>query len=349
MTGRGGSRCKPRTSSRDLHSLCCYLHCRAAVGGGLGDRSKDLHVVYALVERGIARQRVRLINAGDLLEERACLENEAIVLANAYTRCIHRQAASEVRVVWTDDHPAIAARISRTFVQHELEFTGAFLLPLRGALVTEDFKCEAVRVAGGDARDLRHADAVLQLGAEAGVVVVLDRLIGIADRSLAMTDDDTKWHRTLRDRGCESSAAYLLYVSAKELDEVREVTADVGERTRTRSALVPPTHRPLRVTRVVAPVAAVDVQDATQSTRGDQFAESSDAWRPAECKADADHRVGAASQLRHGASILEVVTQRLLAEHMLASGDQPLHHLTMQKVGHDHADNIDVGILRNRL
>src|SRR3954449_10136296 len=140
MTDRAGSRCKPQTSSCNLHSLWRYLHRGAASCGGLSDRSKDLHVVYALVEGGIAWQRVRLINAGDLLEEGACLEDEAIILANAYTRRIHRQTAGEIRVVWTNDHPAVAARTGRTFVQHELEFTGAFLLPLRGALVTENLK-----------------------------------------------------------------------------------------------------------------------------------------------------------------------------------------------------------------
>jgi hypothetical protein len=118
-------------------------------------------------------------------------------------------------------------------------------------------------VTRGDAGDLHHTDTVLQLGAEAGVVVVLDRLIGVADRSLAMADDGAEWYWTLCDCGCESSPAHLLYVSADELDEVGEVTADVGERTRTRRSLVPPTHRPFRVACVVTPVAAVDVQDTT--------------------------------------------------------------------------------------
>ena len=127
---------------------------------------------------------------------------------------------------------------------------------------------------------------MLKLSAEAGVVLVLHRLIGVAYRSLAVTDDGTERDRTLRDRSCESSAAYLLYVSAEELDEVREVTADVGECTGTRSSLVPPTHRPLRIARVVAPVATVDVEDASQRTRGDQFVEGSDAWRSPEGKAD---------------------------------------------------------------
>jgi hypothetical protein len=40
---------------------------------------------------------------------------------------------------------------------------------------------------------------------------------------------------------------------------------------------------------------------------------------------------------------------RFLAEHVLSGGDEALHHLAMQKVGHDHADDVDVGVLRYRL
>ena len=164
-----------------------------------------------------------------------------------------------------------------------------------------------------------------------------------------MADDGAEWHWALRDRGRKSAAAHLLHVAAEELDEVRDVAADVGERAGARRSLVPPAHRPLRVARVVAPVAAVDVQDATQRAGGDEFAEGSNAWRPAEGKANADYRVSAAGEVRHGAGVLEVVAERLLAEHVLAGSDQPLHDLTMQGVGHDHADDIDVGVLGNRL
>ncbi len=127
------------------------------------------------------------------------------------------------------------------------------------------------------------------------------------------------------------------------------MAADVGERAGARGSLVPPADRALRVARVVAPVPGVDVQDPTQRAGGDQFAEGSDARRSAEGEADPDHRVGAAGDVRHRASVLEVVAQRLLAEHVLAGGDQALHHLAVQGVGHDHADDIDVGVLRDRL
>ena len=120
--------------------------------------------MYALVERGVAGEGVGLVDARHLLQEGARLEDEAIVLANARARRVHRQPAGEIRVVWTDDHLAVATRAGWTFVQHEQEFTGTFLLPLRGAVVAEDLECQAVRVAGGDAGDLHHADAALQLG-----------------------------------------------------------------------------------------------------------------------------------------------------------------------------------------
>ena len=164
-----------------------------------------------------------------------------------------------------------------------------------------------------------------------------------------MADDNAQWHRSLRDRGRESAAAHLLHVTAEELDEVRDVAADVGECAGAGSALVPPADRSLRVACVVAPVPAVDVQDATQRARADELAESSNARRPAQGEADADHRVGAAGDVGHGAGILEVVAQRLLAEHVFAGGDQSLHHLAVQGVGHDHADDVDVRVLGNRL
>ncbi len=139
-------------------------HRGAAVGGGLGDGREHLHVVYALVERGVAGQRVRLVDAGDLLQEGARLEDEAVVLAKADARCVHRQPAGEVRVVRPDDHPPVTARAGGALVQHELELRGTLLLPLRGAFVAEDLERETVRVAGGDAGDLHDADAVLETG-----------------------------------------------------------------------------------------------------------------------------------------------------------------------------------------
>ena len=207
-------------------------------------------------------------------------KTKPVVMPNAHARRIHRQAAGEVRVVRTDDHATITARSGRALVQHELELRGTLLLPLCGAVVAEDLERQAIRMAGGDTGDLHHTDGVLELGAEAGVVVVLDRLIGVAHCGLPMADDGAEWHRPLRDGSRESAAAHLLHVAAEELDEVRNVAADVGERAGARCSLVPPADRPLRVARVVAPVAAVNVQDATQRAGGDEFAEGSNALAP---------------------------------------------------------------------
>src|SRR5215207_5150414 len=164
-----------------------------------------------------------------------------------------------------------------------------------------------------------------------------------------MADNGAEWHRPLRDRGRKSATAHLLNVAAEELDEIGDVATDVGECPRSRGSLVPPTDGPLRVARVVAPVPAVDVHDATQNARGDELAESSNTRRPAEGEANADHRVSASGEVRHGAGVLEVVAQRLLAEHVLAGTDQPLHHLPMEEVGHHYAEDIDVGVLGNCL
>src|SRR5688572_24872437 len=164
-----------------------------------------------------------------------------------------------------------------------------------------------------------------------------------------MADNGAEGYRPLRDGSREPAAAHLLNIAAEELDEIGDVAADVSECPRSRGSLVPPTDGPPRVACVVTPVPAVDVQDATQHAGGDELVESSNARRPAEGEADADHSVSAAGQVRHGACILEVVAQRLFAEHMLAGSDQTLDDLTMQGIGHDHADDIDVGVLRNGL
>src|SRR5215207_5688423 len=115
-----------------------------------------------------------------------------------------------------------------------------------------------------------------------------------------MADNGAEWHRPLRDRGRKSATAHLLNVAAEELDEIGDVAADVGECPRSRCSLVPPTDGPLRVARVIAPVPAVDVQDATQDAGGDELVEGSNARRPAEGEADADHSVSATGEVRHG-------------------------------------------------
>jgi hypothetical protein len=83
---------------------------------------------------------------------------------------------------------------------------------------------------GCDAGDLHYTDAAFKLSAEAGVVVVLHWLIGVAHRGLTMADDRAEWYRAFSDCGCKSAAAHLLNIPTKELDQVRNVAADVRER-----------------------------------------------------------------------------------------------------------------------
>src|SRR5688572_3292175 len=128
-----------------------------------------------------------------------------------------------------------------------------------------------------------------------------------------MADNGAEGYRPLRDGSREPAAAHLLNVAAEEFDEIGDVAADIGECPRSRGSLVPPTDGRLRVGCVVTPGPAVDGQDATRPAGGDGIVESSNARRPAEGEADADHSVSAAGQVRHGACILEVVARRVFA------------------------------------
>ena len=49
-----------------------------------------------------------LVESGDLLQEGAGLVDETVVLAETDTGGVHRQTAGDVRVVRSDDHPAVA-------------------------------------------------------------------------------------------------------------------------------------------------------------------------------------------------------------------------------------------------
>ena len=82
---------------------------------------------------------------GHLLQEGAGLVGEAVVLAEAHARRVHRQAAGDVRVVRADDHAAEAAAPGRALVQHQVELRRSLLRPLRGTLVAEDLDGQAVR------------------------------------------------------------------------------------------------------------------------------------------------------------------------------------------------------------
>ena len=92
-------------------------------------------------------------------------------------------------------------------------------------------------MAGGDPGDLDHTGAVGVLGAEGGVVVVLDGLVGVAHRNVSVADHGGQRHGPLGDRSGEPPAAHLDRVAAEELRQVRGVAADVGERAGSRAPL----------------------------------------------------------------------------------------------------------------
>ena len=304
----------------------------------------------ALGERGTARQGVRLVEAGDLLQEGAGLVDETVVLTETDAGGVHRQTAGDVRVVGSDDHAPVAVGAGGTaLVQHQLELGRTLLRPGGRALVPEHLQLESVRMTGGDPGHLDDAGAVGERGTERGVVVVLHRLVGVADLDLAVPDDRPQGHRTLGDGGGEPTAAHLGDVPGQELGQVRGVAADVGQGAGAGSALVAPGHRTLRVGGVVAPVARVEVQDVAEGAVLHQVAQRSDTGGPAVGEADAGHGAGGVGRLDHRAGVVEGVAERLLAEHVLAGRQQPLDHLPVQPVGHHDTHHVDAGVLRERL
>ena len=104
-------------------------------------------------------------------------------------------------------------------------------------------KLQAVGVSGGDAGHLEAAGAAFEVCGEGRVVVVVDRLEDVADRGVVVAHDGAERQRALVDDGAEPSAADGLDVAAEELGDVRQVAADVGQRTGAGAALEAPAHR----------------------------------------------------------------------------------------------------------
>ena len=111
-------------------------------------------------------------------------------------------------------------------------------------------------------------------------------------------------------------------------------------------ALEPPAHRAVRVAAVVGPVPAGEVQHLAQVTGLDQLADVGDARGAAEGVADlGDEGIvagGCVCCRGHRAGVVQGVAQRLLAQHVLAGGQQALDDLTVQRVRDDDADHVDV-------
>ena len=107
-------------------------------------------------------------------------------------------------------------------------------------------------------------------------------------------------------------------------------------------ALEAPAHRAVRVAAVVGPVPAAEVQHLAQVAGLDQVADVGDARGAAEGEADLGDRGRAAGGVGHRAGVVQGVAQRLLAQHVLAGGEQALDDLAVQRVRDDDADHVDV-------
>ncbi len=131
-------------------------------------------------------------------------------------------------------------------------------------------------------------------------------------------------------------------VAAEELSDVGQVASDVGQRTGAGSALVPPAHGRVGAEAVVGPVAAAEVQHLAEGSVPDQVPDVGDAGRAAEGEADPGDRGRVAGGFGHGPGVFQGVAQRLFAQHVLAGGEEALDDFTVQRVGDDDADDVDV-------
>ncbi|BCW50950.1 hypothetical protein StoSoilB13_32920 (plasmid) [Arthrobacter sp. StoSoilB13] len=87
------------------------------------------------------------------------------------------------------------------------------------------------------------------------------------------------------------------------------------------------------------------MQDIAQDAAADQVTDVSDARGPAEREADTGQRstgFSSAGSVSHGAGVFQRVTEGLFAENVFAGSKQAFHHFAVQRVGDDHADDVDV-------
>ena len=178
---------------------------------------------------GEIRARRQFVQAGDLVEERPCLEDEQVVLPVADAGEVHRQPARDVRVAWADqDLPVAVYRLrGRAVGDRELRRPGQF----EGGrpAFAEHLEAEGVRQAVGDPGDREGADGTAgERRGEGDHVLVLDRLPGLADRDAG----GVAHYRPQRDRTVgyqrgQEAAADAVHRTAEELTEVHQVAADV--------------------------------------------------------------------------------------------------------------------------
>jgi hypothetical protein len=125
--------------------------------------------------------------------------------------------------------------------------------------------------------------------------------------------------------------------------------ADVPECAGAGTALEAPAQRPVRVGGVVAPVAAAEQREVAQLTALDVVTDRGDGGGAPEGVPDGGHDVGGALQLGHRAGVLERPGEGLLAQHVLARGDQRLGDRPVQRVADDDADGVDRRVLGDGL
>ena len=190
--------------------------------------------------------------------------------------------------------------------------------------------------------------AAVERRGEGGDVLVLHRATVVADRALGVPVGDAERHRPLRDERGERGAADLDDRTADELRQVEQVAADVGERAGAGSAAVAPGDRRGRVQRVVAPVVPVEMHQLAERAGGEFAPDLLDGRRSAIGVADGGHPVGSLGRGDHRLGVGQRARQRLLAQHVLACGQQSLDDLAVQMVGHHDAHRVDIRRIGDR-
>ena len=283
-------------------------------------------------------------NPCDLFEEGAGLVDERVVLAESDAGGVHGHAAGQVGMLRAEDDLPVAGGAG-VAVQVEPDLTVAVLVEPGGAVLAEHLEVQPVGVAGGDPGDLQRARAIRETGVVGGVVVVGDGLVGVADLGVVVPHDGTQRQRPLGDRRAQGAAGDLLDRAGQELAHVGQVAADVGQRAGALRALVAPAHRCGGAAAVVGPVAAGEVQRPAQLAGVDELLDERDTGRAQEGEPDAGQHIplrGGVGRGGHRPGVRHGVGQRLLAQHVLAGGQQTLDHLAVQLVGDDDADHVDV-------
>jgi|GEM_PF-6247845 len=84
------------------------------------------------------------------------------------------------------------------------------------------------------------------------------------------------------------------------------------------------------------------MQDIAEDAVTDQVPDIGNTRGTAEGEADPGNAGGVAGCLGHGAGVCQGVAQRLFAQHVLAGGEQAFHHFAVERVGDDHADDVDI-------